>query len=383
MHVITGLATGGAEMMLLKLLSANRASQSIVVSLTDKGTIGPHIAQLGIPVHALGLRRSMPNPFRIMAIRKLLRDFQPQIIQGWMYHGNLMASVAAYRSGKPVLWNIRQSVYDLTQERRLTAWMIRVGASFSRRPAAIIYNSQTSARQHEAIGYDDTKRVLIPNGFDCEVFRPDEDARQAVRQELGIGNSAVLVGLIARYHPMKDHASFLHAAGLVAKAHPSVFFLLAGNGVTVEQPALLKIISEHQLPGRVFLLGERSDMPRLTAALDILCSSSWAEAFSNTIGEAMACAVPCVVTDVGESASIVADTGLVVPPRTPQALAEAISQLIEAGSGRMRQLGEAARGRIEREFSLPVIAQCYERLYSERIKGIYSPDHDSYARAKL
>jgi len=375
MHVITGLSTGGAETMLLKLLSAASGSmEHVVVSLGDEGTIGPRIAALGVPVHCLGLRRNAPNPFRALSILPLARRIDPQLIQGWMYHGNLMASMAALalrRSArrnvpgqKPlVLWNIRQTIYDLRRERWLTAKLIREGARLSSGPAAIIYNSQTSASQHEELGYRAEKRVVIPNGFDCQVLRPDEAARKAVREELGITDDTVLVGLVARYHPMKDHVAFIKAAARVAQSHPQTMFVLAGAGVSSKQPELAEAIQQNKLGDRVILLGERPDIPRLNNAFDIACSASWNEAFSNSIGEAMACGVPCAVTDVGDSAYIVADSGFVAPPRAPEALANAIGRLVEIGQSGRQQLGVKARQRIETEFSLPVIVQRYEDLY--------------------
>lgn len=377
MHVITGLSTGGAETMLLKLLSAASGSmEHVVVSLGEEGTIGPRIAALGVPVHCLGLRRNAPNPFRALSILPLARRIGPQLIQGWMYHGNLMASMAALalRHKPPVLWNIRQTVYDLRRERWLTAKFIRLGARLSSRPAAIIYNSQTSATQHESLGYGAEKRVIIPNGFDCQLLRPDEAARKAVRTELGIADDTVLVGLVARYHPMKDHVGFLQAAAMIARSYPQTRFVLAGAGVSSTQPELVKAIQQNKLWDCVMLLGERSDIPRLNNAFDIGCSASaWGEGFSNSIGEAMACGVPCAVTDVGDSAYIVADTGLVSPPRAPEALAEAIAGLIEIGRSGRQQLGTKARQRIETEFSLPAIVRRYEGLYLTHFQNSASP----------
>jgi glycosyltransferase involved in cell wall biosynthesis len=376
MHVITGLSTGGAETMLLKLLSAASGSmEHVVVSLGEEGTIGPRIAALGVPVHCLGLRRNAPNPFRALSILPLARRIGPQLIQGWMYHGNLMASMAALalRHKPPVLWNIRQTVYDLRRERWLTAKFIRLGARLSSRPAAIIYNSQTSATQHESLGYGAEKRVIIPNGFDCQLLRPDEAARKAVRTELGIADDTVLVGLVARYHPMKDHVGFLQAAAMIARSYPQTRFVLAGAGVSSTQPELVKAIQQNELWDCV-MLGERSDIPRLNNAFDIGCSASaWGEGFSNSIGEAMACGVPCAVTDVGDSAYIVADTGLVSPPRAPEALAKAIAGLIEIGRSGRQQLGTKARQRIETEFSLLAIVRRYEGLYLTHFQNSASP----------
>jgi len=381
MHVITGLSTGGAETMLLKLLSAASGSmEHAVVSLGDEGTIGPRIAALGVPVHCLGLKRNAPNPFRALSIQSLAQRIDPQLIQGWMYHGNLMASVAALAFRKraqknmlqekapnvklPVIWNIRQTVYDLRNERWLTARFIHLGARMSHRPTAIIYNSQTSAGQHEALGYRAEKRVIIPNGFDCQALRPDEAARKAVRTELGIADDTVVIGLVARYHPMKDHAGFLRAAGAVARARPQTKFVLAGTGVSSKQSELAEAVRQNGLQDHVILLDERSDIPSLNNAFDIACSASaWGEGFSNSIGEAIACGVPCVVTDVGDSAYLVGNTGLVAPPGESQALANAIVQLIGMGRASRWQLGTKARSRIEIEFSLPAIVRRYEDLY--------------------
>lgn len=367
-HVITGLRTGGAEMMLLKLISAPSGSfESSVISLGDIGAIGPQIASLGIPVHTLTMCALAPNPAKALALTRLTRKFKPQVIQGWMYHGNLMASLAGLSvAGTPVLWNIRQTIYDLARERRSTALVIRTCALLSSHPAAIVYNSQTSAQQHESLGYRQDKRIIIPNGFDCSVFRPDRDARQRVRRELGVAGEMPLIGLIARFHPMKDHAGFLRAAGRVARKYPGARFLLAGTGVTWQEPMLVNAIQEEQLLDRVFLLGERSDTPALNAALDIACSSSaWGEGFSNSIGEAMASGIPCVVTDIGDSAFLVGDSGVVVRANSPEALAAAICNLLATGYSCRRDMGEAARRRIEAEFALASIVRRYEDLYRE------------------
>jgi glycosyltransferase involved in cell wall biosynthesis len=369
MHIITDLEIGGAEMMLLKLLNATGGDwQSMVVSLKNEGMIGPSIAGLGVPVECLYLRPHAPNPARFLSLVRLTRRFRPQVIQGWMPHGNLAASLTQFASriAAPVIWNIRMSLDGVDGEKLITMGLIRLGAFLSRHPSAIIYNSRSGAKQHEECGYRSAQSTVISNGFDCDIFRPDELARCGIREQLGLESTSILVGLVARYHPMKDHAGFLRAASLLSLSHPEVRFLLIGKGLMPNQPALAKLISELNLDGRVLFLGERSDIPRLTAALDIACSSSaWGEGFSNSIGEAMACGVPCVVTDVGDSAFLVGDTGLIVPGRDSESLAHAIGQLIDAGSAKRRELGMAARKRIESEFSLSKIARGYENLYEE------------------
>jgi glycosyltransferase involved in cell wall biosynthesis len=368
MHVITGLDMGGAEMMLLKLLSASREYwQSIVVSLKDEGMIGPSIAKLGVPVECLHLRPYAPNPARFLSLFSLTRRFRPQVIQGWMPHGNLAASLTQFTSriAAPVIWNVRMSLDVVDGEKLTTLGLIRLGAFLSRHPAAIVYNSLSGAKQHEKRGYRGAQSAVISNGFDCEVFRPDEDAHYRIRKQLGLESSAILIGLVARLHPAKDHIGFLKAASLVSTMHPESRFLLVGKGLAASDPALNNLISQLNLTGRVLLLGERTDTPQLTQGLDIACSSSAYEGFSNSIGEAMACGIPCVVTDVGDSAYLVEDTGLIVPPGNPKALAHSIGQLIDAGSAKRKELGMAARRRIESEFSLPKVARRYEDLYKQ------------------
>lgn len=371
-HVITGLTTGGAEMMLLRLLRATQDDwEPAVISLMDEGTIGSRIAALGIPVYCLGMRRGRPHPLRAPSIVPLARRLRPRFIVGWMYHGNLMASLANMCLSKrgPVFWNIQQALDDIGGWGRLTSAVIRLDARLSRYPAAIVYNTRVGAKQHEAIGYDPAKSVVIPAGFDCSLFRPDGEARRQVRAELGVGENTVLVGLVARYHPMKDHAGFVRAAALVARHHADVRFVLIGQGLDNNQSSLMAAIREEQLVNRFSLLGERSDTPRLAAAFDIACSASaWGEGFSNAVGEAMASGVPCVVTDVGDSAYAIGDTGISVPPCNPSALGQAISSLIDAGPDYRRRLGAAARQRVESEFSIAVVARRYDGLFRQHLE---------------
>ena len=167
--MVTGLNTGGAEMMLLKLCSGldrNRFVPS-VISLSDKGVVGPRIEELGIPVYALNMKSSRPSLGGLIRLCKLISTIRPDLVQGWMYHGNLAASLVVLRG--VVVWGIRQSLYGLDKERTLTRWVIRLGAVMSRFPRAIIYNSRTSASQHEKFKFDQFKTVVIPNGFDTDI----------------------------------------------------------------------------------------------------------------------------------------------------------------------------------------------------------------------
>jgi glycosyltransferase involved in cell wall biosynthesis len=295
----------------------------------------------------------------------IVKRLNPDILQGWMYHGNLFVQLVGFllRQKVPSVWNVRQSLYNLRHEKFRTSIVIRLCAKLSHYPAKIIYNAQTSAIQHEALGYCEKKRMIIPNGFDTEQFRPSREARGQIRKELELSPSTFLIGLISRYHPSKGHQNFLRAAAQLVKDCPEVHFVLAGRGVDHNNEILMKSIRELCLEGRVHLLGERTDTARVTAALDLATSTSFSEGFPNSIGEAMACGVPCVVTDVGDSAWIVGDTGVVVPPGAHRALAAAWRDLVEIGVEGREDLGAAARNRIRERFNLRAMVAQYEELY--------------------
>jgi glycosyltransferase involved in cell wall biosynthesis len=372
LHLINDLHGAGTELALLRLLGEERrwGWETTVLSLAD-GRVRGEMEGLGVRVISLGMYTDAPSTAHLrylvqaLKILPLVRRLRPQLLQGWMYHTNLAASIAALcgTARAPVLWNIRQSLDHIRCMRHTTAATIRMGKLLSQQPLAIVYNSETAVQQHEAFGYSPRRRIVLSGGFDMTRFRPAQESGRRIRRELGLNNDAILVGLIARYHPMKDHGTFLRAAGLVAKKHPEARFLLAGRAVASNTPGLAQALREQDLQGRAFLLGERIDMPEINAALDIACSSSqYGEGFSNAVGEAMACGVPCVVTDVGDSARIVGTTGLVTSPGDALALADAIGQLIEGGPTLRRRLGDAARQRIENEFSLKAVSQRYREL---------------------
>lgn len=367
-HLITDLSVGGAEMMLLRLVEKmdERSFSSLVISLTDIGPVGESIRKLGIPVEALGMQFGRPSPIAIAKLVGLLRSFGPQVVQSWLYHSDLLATLATGLSRKPgLLWNLRCSDMDLTRYSRLTRWVVGACARLSHVPDVVVSNSDAGRRYHTGLGYRPKRWEVIPNGFDLDRFRPDLVARARLRAELGVPAEALLVGLVARHDPMKDHETFLRAAAQLRRSHSEVHFVLCGTRVTMENPALSGWVRDLGLEGAAHLLGERHDVPVLTAALDIACSSSISEGFPTAVGEAMACGVPCVVTDAGDSAALLGDAGRVVPARDPASLAKAIDGLVALGPPGRGEMGVLGRDRIERRYSLPAVVSRYEKLYRE------------------
>ena len=370
LHVITGLSTGGAEIMLYNLLSKSnrRRFQPIVVSLMDRGTLGDRIEELGIQVYCLNMKQGVPDLTAVWKLTRLIHLVKPSLIQGWMYHGNLAVQLVKALSFAriPILWGIHHSISSLSSEKKMSQLIIKIGARLSKSINQIIFVSKNSKFQHQALGYTRENSCIIPNGFDTSLFKPSIEARLNFRAELGLPADSCLIGSIARYHPMKDHANFIRAAALLTSSFPNLHFILVGTDVDAKNDDLYQLIQELGFGNQIHLLGERRDISRITPALDILCSSSaYGEAFPLVVGESMSCGVPCVVTDVGDSAWIVGNTGRVVPPKNPEALANACRKLILLGFVGRQKLGKMARARIIESFSLDSVVAQYEDLYEK------------------
>jgi glycosyltransferase involved in cell wall biosynthesis len=373
LHIITALDVGGAEAMLQKLvLGADRSRfEHEVIALTGVGRIGRDIAAAGVGVRDLRMSPGRPDPRAFGRLARSIHGARPDIVQTWMYHADLVGGLAARAVCRaPVIWGIR-GAFDSVKSKRHMVWTARACAALSTRiPREIVSCSSALAESHIGLGYDALRIRVIPNGFDTSTYRPDLTARSALRAELGIVPEVPLVGHLARWDPQKDHVGFVEAALQVAQRDPDVHILMCGAGIDIGNEAILAPIRRAGAEPRFHLLGRRDDIPRVIAALDVLVSSSiYGEGFPNVLGEAMACGVPCVTTDVGDSAMVVGDTGRVTPAYDPTALASAIASVLELDPSDRAALGKAARQRVEECFALPVVVGEFEALYEEVIGG--------------
>jgi len=341
-----------------------------VFSLTDFGSLAEKIRVAQVPVRALGMKRGIPNPFSVVRLLQWIRKSKPQIIHTWMYHANLVGGLAARLAGDiPVVWSIHQANLDPQLNKSRTIWTARGCARMSRwLPRCVVFVSQAALLLHTALGYAGKRMEVVPNGFDLEQFKPDPIGHASVREELGIPAETPLIGMAAHFRPEKDHRNFVQAAARLHTHLPQVHFVLCGIGVTHDNPQLVKWIAEAGIQAHCHLLGLRGDLPRLFSAIDIATSSALSEAFPLAVGEAMACGTPCVVTDVGDSALIVGETGRVVACGNPDALAEAWRELMDAGPEMRRHLGMAARGRVQQHFALSAIVERYQSIYTQLAK---------------
>lgn len=377
LHIITGLNVGGAENMLAKLIEASPdASTEPVLSLLEVGPLGKRIADAGAPVHSLHMARSLPTPTALGRLASVVRKLRPDVIHGWMYHGNLAANLARYWSygQPPLIWNIRHSVPDPKLEPVRTRALLAASAPLSRGPATIVYNSAAALTQHTQMGFSGARALVIPNGFDTAVYRPNPFARKALESEFGIGPDTLAVGCIARYHPMKGHDILVESVLRARKRGIDIHLLLVGNELADPPAQLAQRLAE--LPAdRVSTSGARFDVASWLPGLDlVVVPSGWGEGFPNVIGEAMSCSVPVVATDVGDCAQIVGPSGIVVPPLSIDALADALIDILSLSREERSRLGELGRKRVQEQYSIAKVSEEYHALY----RRVYACDEDQF-----
>lgn len=366
LHIITGLDLGGAERSLVNLLGATKGDdvEHVVLSLSDLGHYGPELQTMGFAVYALNLRTPRGLLIALVRLRKLITQISPNVIQGWMYHGNIIASLANFimRSSLPIIWNIRQSLYDINSEKISTRVVIILLKLISYRAYCIIYNSNQSRDHHESFGFNKKNSLVISNGFDVSRWRPSRRRRKIFREEIGLSENDPVVGFVGRYHLQKDVPTFLRACAIAMNENPDLHVVIVGEGLTSANPALGSFIA--RLPSqRTHMLGARTDIETVFSGLDFFCLSSSSEAFPNVLGEAMACAVPSIVTNVGECAAMVPKADYVVAVGDYMTMAKKIVEFSNMKQECRNIIGQTLRRRIKIFYSLQSTIDAYEKLY--------------------
>ncbi|MBC7203311.1 MAG: glycosyltransferase, partial [Pusillimonas sp.] len=368
-HVIGGLGQGGAETVMYRLLTQSTSRfEHTVISLTDAGVFGPRLQQANIEVICLGMSSGRLSWPALKALYRLLKKLRPDVVQTWMYYADLIGGVVARLAGvRNVVWGIRNSGAHLERTSRavrLSAWLCARLSGLV--PAAIVACAGDAADRHQEKGYSAARMQVISNGYDMAQWSPDAATRIKLRAQLGVSLNTPLLGAVARWHPLKDHANLIGAYAKVLQEHSKARLVLVGDGMDPGNADLLALLKLHGLEGRVLLLGRRDDIPAIMNALDIHVLSSCAEGFPNVVAEAMAVGVANVVTHVGDAAYIVDQFGWVVPPRDPDALAHALGDAIQAlGSPAMAVRLQKGRERVQKKFSLNAMVSRYGDLWTK------------------
>ena len=356
---IRSLGVGGAQRQLVNLALAlhRRGIPTEVLTFYSGGSLRSELVKAGIPASDLGKRgRWDVLPFLYRLFRHL-RPRRPAVLYSFLPVANVLAvSMARLVPGTRVVWGVRASNMDLARYDALSRLAFRAECRLSRRADLIIANSSAGKDHHVQHGFPEERVVVVPNGIDVDRFARTDAGRRAVRTEWGVADDAIVIGLVARLDPMKDLPSFLEAAARLSASHPTARFACVGDGPAQAAADLRALADRLGLGGNVIWAGARHDMANVYSALDVLVSASYGEGFSNAIAEAMACEVPCVVTDVGDSAWIVGDTGQVAPSRDSEALMQAMARLAARSSAERAAIGRRARARVASLFSVEMLA---------------------------
>ena len=367
LHVITNTEVGGAETMLYKVVRASQplGVESAVVSLMDCGTLGNRILELGVPVSALRINRRLTTLPRVAGLARKIRAFRPHVVQTWMYHADLIGGIAGWFARRPVVWNIRHGPLD-ESDGQITKIVANLCAGLSRfLPRRVLINSRLAADAHSNLGYETRKLIVVPNGFETENLRPNPELRATFRRQFAFRDETLVFGHCGRYHPVKDHVTFLEAASRVVREIGEVRFVLSGTGVDKTNSELQSHIQRLGIGNYCRLLGSLRDVRPMLNGIDHMVLTSTTEGFPNVIGEAMACGRSCIVTDVGDCASVVGDSGWVVPARNPDHLAKALVTASRLAPQERLRRSVQARVRVVDKYSIHQITQEYVRVWRD------------------
>jgi glycosyltransferase involved in cell wall biosynthesis len=269
-----------------------------------------------------------------------------------------------------VIWGVRGSAIPQSGP-SMTKTVVNLCSRMSHLlPDAIVCCAESARVAHAKKGYDQSKMIVIANGYMLDYFNRNRVRRQQTRVDFGFSDDDVVIGIVGRFDPLKDYKNFVRAATLVASNITYVKFLMIGRGIDAENNELKDWLDESDLAHKFVLAGERSDVPDCLSAMDIFCLSSLKEGFPNVVCEAMAMSVPCVATDAGDAAEIVADTGIVIATSDSIALAGALQSMINIGVVERSRLGWLARLRIEKNYAIEITSSRFESLYKQLLDGL-------------
>jgi len=367
LHLITGLNTGGAELALARLVESmdRHEFDNRVVSLIKPGAVGNRIENSNIWLDSLGMPAGRVTINGFSKLMRLIRQFEPNILQTWLYHADLIGLVAGKILRIPkIAWNIRGSDSNFMNSQRISKIIARTCAIFSSWPDAVFVNSEAGIITHEEMGYHPKNWKLIQNGIDTTIFAPDKASGVKVREGLNIPSENNVVGLVARLDPQKGHNFFLRAAKIVLEEKHNTSFVCVGIGASKYTEEIKQQTKDYGLQNSVFWAGVRNDMPSVYNSFSCSVSASaFGEGFPNVIAEAMSCGIPCIVTRTGDSPRVLGDTGLIVPTQDYIALAEGILKILSLPSKLHSDLGIRARQRVIDNFSLGKMVEQYSESY--------------------
>ncbi len=358
--LIRDLGYAGAQRQLVTLATGlPRDEFHISVLHFHPGPLEEELRSAGIKTVHVRKNGRWDLPAFFLRLLAAARTEQPDIVHSYLTESNVLGVLMKpFLRGARVVWGLRDSQTDAALWGFLGRLSFRLSRLLSHRADGIIANSAAGRDYYIAQGFPADRLTVIPNGIDVGRFAPDPDAGSRLRAAWRIAPETFLIGHVGRLNVMKDHATLLRATAMACDRHPDARLVCIGGGDPVYGAHLRRLAGELGLADKVSWQPARGDMTAAYNALDALVSSSsFGEGFPNVVAEAMSCGVPCVVTDVGDSAHLVGDACFAAPPSQPQALADALCRLLETDPAAMTELKARARARIVNTFSTPQLVR--------------------------
>lgn len=330
------LGCGGAERQLLTLAkSLKRYGHDVVVSLFYiKGEYHNELKEAGIPIIPLNKQGRLKIISFLFQLLKQIHKNRPDFIYSFLGTPNIYAAILKpFISNAKIVWSIRGSNMDFRRYPLLFRISYWIECKLANSADLIIANSNAGKNFAMENGFPGKRIIVIQNGIDTEFFKPDKKSGEFLRKKWRISNKDILIGLVGRIDTMKDHQTFLRAASILIKKVKNVRFVCIGDGPHEYLNELQKLCKELNLEKLLIWAGRLSDMPAVYNSCDLIVLSSLSEGFPNVVAEAMSCDTVCVVTNVGDAALIVGETGVVVEPKDPPSLAEGMSKVISNLAG--------------------------------------------------
>ena len=373
LHVIPGLGHGGAEGVLYRLVTNScHLYQHKVIVFMDEGKYGSLLNEKGVEVTYLRLKQNRFNLAAFINICKEMKSFDPDLVQTWMYHADLIGGLCAKFSGvRHVVWGIRQTKLTFKSNKLTTILISRLCAILSRVvPSGIVACAEKAKDAHVDIGYKNNITV-IQNGYDLSFLYQSELLKVEYRKENNIDDDTILLGFVARFHPQKDHFNLLSAIKEIVKENRKIKFklILVGHGCDIDNEELINKISNFKLTDYIVLAGKNSNINKVMNGIDVHVLSSRVEGFPNVIAEAMACGTPCVSTDVGDAKAIIEDTGWVVEPENSRLLSIAILNAMTEINDPLNWIKRQNKCQelIRNNYALPIMVEKYEKVWNSII----------------
>jgi len=367
LHVIYSLGQGGAERTLTNICLKSKKHIHHIVCLTNKSFYSNLLEENNIKIYELNMNKFyflFTSPIKFYSI---LRKIKPQIVQTWMYHSDLFGGIIARLAGiKIVLWNVRSSSFKLPEITYSSLLVSRINALISWFiPTNVICCGKYAAQCHANQGYDPSKIKIIFNGVDTKLFAPNSENRSLVRKKYKINRDTILLGMVARYTPLKDHRTLLKSLSLLNNLKQDWICILSGRGIDHDNYELLEMINSLNLSKKVLLIGTQININEIYNALDLHILSSTSEGFPNCLIEALSSGIPCISTNVGDAKFILKDVGWVINPSNPYQLARVVKKFFGLSESERKKISEFSRNRIKSKFSLAKLTEKYDDLYSE------------------